>query len=167
MIGGPDQIVEIDESFVGKRKYNVGRLANQKIILGGICRTTKKFFMKIVPRRDADTLKAVIIEHVAESTTIITDEWAAYRAIFRQELTYSHETVNHTYYFVDPNTGAHTQNIESLWSSFKRFKRRKGYSKQIFLDQYISEYSLRRNQNFASDQEVFSILLQCIFQINR
>ncbi|KCZ80782.1 hypothetical protein H312_01789 [Anncaliia algerae PRA339] len=50
-IGGKDMIVELVESFVGKRRYSIGRTGNKKIILGGVCRSTKKIFMKIITNR--------------------------------------------------------------------------------------------------------------------
>ena len=38
MIGGPGQIVEIDESKFGKRKYHCGRRVVGKWVLGGVTR---------------------------------------------------------------------------------------------------------------------------------
>ena len=34
-----------------------------------------------------------------------------------QAMGYAHLTVNHTYEFVDPITGAHTQNVENPWKN--------------------------------------------------
>ena len=39
--------------------------------------------------------------------------WYAYGGI--QAMGFSHLQVNQTYNFVDPQTGAHTQNIEDSW----------------------------------------------------
>ena len=32
---------------------------------------------------------------------------------------YTHFTVNHTHWFVDPISGAHTQNLERAWFTYK------------------------------------------------
>ena len=64
-------------------------------------------------KRNRATLIPLIKRYVAPGTLIITDCWAAYSS-FDQE-GYSHETVNHSQHFVDRKSGAHTQQIESLW----------------------------------------------------
>jgi hypothetical protein len=48
----------------------------------------------------------------------MTDCWGAYNPL--NDRGYDHLTVNHTYNFVDPETWAHTQTIESNWRPIKR-----------------------------------------------
>ncbi|KCZ81984.1 hypothetical protein H312_00627 [Anncaliia algerae PRA339] len=60
-IGGKDLVVEVDESFLGKHKYNVGRIQNQKIILGVICRSTKQRFMQKIEKRIKKILGKAIV----------------------------------------------------------------------------------------------------------
>jgi transposase-like protein len=75
----------------------------------------QRFFM--VDRRDRPTLHGIIRREVRPGSTVHTDEWRAYRTL--EQYGYIHETVNHSQYFVDPRTGAHTQLIECLWGPLK------------------------------------------------
>lgn len=51
-------------------------------------------------------------------SVIITDCWKGYVSLDKAQ--WSHLTVYHFCNFVDPETGAHTQSIESMWSHLKR-----------------------------------------------
>ncbi|KAI5150383.1 hypothetical protein ENBRE01_1464 [Enteropsectra breve] len=46
-LGSANGIVQLDESAIGKRKYNVGRTGNQTWIFGGIDMETKRFLCKL------------------------------------------------------------------------------------------------------------------------
>ena len=70
-------------------------------------------FMVPVDRRDAATLLPIIHKHIAPGTTVILDLWAAYNTLGIQG--YQHLTINHTYNFVNPTTGACTNHVESVW----------------------------------------------------
>ena len=119
-IGGPGKIVEIDESKFGKRKYQRGRIVEGQWVFGGICREDKKIFLVPVPdnKRDRATLEPIILKHIVQGSTIISDCWRAYDSLGAKG--FHHLTVNHSYNFVDPTSGAHTNNIESLWWQIKR-----------------------------------------------
>ena len=94
-------------------------------------------YTEIVPRRDATTLLPIIQAHVAPGTVIHSDEWAAYNCVASLPNVSSHGTVNHTYNFVDPTTGVHTQNVDSYWNRVKeRLKWVKGCT-AIQLASYI------------------------------
>jgi len=57
---------------------------------------------------------------------------------------FEHLRVNHTYNFVNPDTGAHTQHVERMWGSAKwRNKRQRG-TKRDFLDTYLVEFMMRQ-----------------------
>ena len=75
--------------------------------------------MEIVPQRDAATLLPLINAHVAPGTIIHSDEWAAYNRVQRLSNVSSHGVVNHSINFVEPTTGVHTQNVESLLEQSK------------------------------------------------
>ena len=144
-MGGPGFIVEIDESKVGHRKYNRGKLTNGYWVLGMYERGTGELRIMVLPNnnRSATTLLPLIQQHVLPGTTVMTDEWRAYRTL--PALGYQHSTVNHSVHFVDPFTGAHTQNIESQWRPFKRRLCRGGIrDTPASLERHIAEYLWRR-----------------------
>uniref|UniRef100_A0A915IQ30 Transposase n=1 Tax=Romanomermis culicivorax TaxID=13658 RepID=A0A915IQ30_ROMCU len=49
--------------------------------------------------------------------TIILDFWKAYDCL--QDEGYEHLKVNHSFHFKDPDTGAHSNSMESLWHAAK------------------------------------------------
>jgi hypothetical protein len=61
----------------------------------------------------------IIRDWIKPSTTVISDCWGVYRNLDSQG--YTHSTVNHSIHFLDPDTGDHTNNIESMWQSAKVF----------------------------------------------
>ena len=121
-IGGPGEIVEIDESMLVSRKNNVGRMLGSGWVFGGIQRgDPSKMFIVLVPDRTAETLLTIIRNKIRPGTTIATDGWASYSSIESMGLEYRHLTVNHSENFVNPeNNLAHTQNVESMWRWLKR-----------------------------------------------
>ncbi|ULU11537.1 hypothetical protein L3Y34_015162 [Caenorhabditis briggsae] len=118
MIGGVGETVQIDETNIVKRKYNVGRIVRNGWLIGGIQNNTRAVFIEIVDKRDQATCERIIQQYVAPGTTVITDCWRGYNGL--AALGYDHKTVNHSQNFVDPATGLHTQRVESLWSHLKR-----------------------------------------------
>lgn len=58
-VGGHDDVVEVDETHLFKRKYNVGRQVrwNHVWLFGGISRTEKKVFGFLVQNRNRETLE--------------------------------------------------------------------------------------------------------------
>ena len=71
---------------------------------------------------------------------IHSDEAKVYKVLGRH-LNYEHSWVTHKYYFVDPTTGTHTQNVESYNNKIKKkCKDRNGINedkRKDFLDEFI------------------------------
>lgn len=104
--------------------------------------TDGKCYVQIVPNRKAKTLLEIIYDRVETGTTIISDSWSSYSKI-KEFKSLNHLTVNHSYNFIDPNTGAHTNKIEGLWRQAKeKFKQMNGCAR-VHLKSYIDEFMWR------------------------
>lgn len=125
VVGGRTEFVVIDESnFRHKRKYGRGRVGGtwrrKKWVFGilAIKGDRRRPILRLIERRSRDHLIPVITRHVRQGSTILSDEWRPYRRALTT-LGYTHYTVNHSRWFVDPIHGGHTQNIERAWSTYK------------------------------------------------
>ncbi|XP_071633117.1 uncharacterized protein [Temnothorax longispinosus] len=123
-LGGPNIIVEIDEAKIGKRKYNRGRIIDGKWIFGGYKR----------------------------GTTIMSDCWKSYNCLNSEG--FQHLTINHSMNFVDPDTGAHTQNIERVWREVRANIPRYG-TRSSHLVGYLAEIFFKRRYKFSDKIVVF------------
>ena len=67
-------------------------------------------YRKIVPQSDRVTLKGVLNRKLVVNSIIDSDEWRGYLNLPQfVPACIQHDTVNHTFNFVDPVTGTHTQ----------------------------------------------------------
>lgn len=90
-------------------------------------------------------------------TIIHSDQWRAYSNIER-ELNLQQGTVNHSINFVDPDTGVHTQTIESYWAKAKyRFKEMKGCASHL-LPSYLDERMWRDRWGSTGDDAFKNII---------
>lgn len=115
-IGGPNTILQLNETYVVKRKYNRGRLVRASSLAGGIIQDMKEIFVEITSKRDPATLDDIVKRHVLRGTIIHTYNWKGYGNI--NNLCFVHKAVNHSLNFVESNTGVHTQAI-GVWSHIK------------------------------------------------
>ena len=160
-LGGPGIIVQIDESlFRHKPKYHRGRPPRSEQWVFGMVDTSTSpatGYMELVEKRDAATLLPIINRIVRPGSIIHSDQWRAYNRISD---TFQHEKVNHSENFVDPDTGVHTQNIESYWSKAKtRFKRMKGVAADQ-LESYLDEIMWRDRYGRTYEQAFANIKVQ-------
>ncbi|XP_045468447.1 uncharacterized protein LOC123676540 [Harmonia axyridis] len=160
-LGGPGKIVEIDEAKFGRRKYNRGRIIEGQWIFGGIERESKKVFMVPVADRSQDTLLEIIKEWILPETTVMSDCWRSYDCLENEG--FQHLKVNHSLNFVDPDTGAHTQNVERLWRDIRfdipRFGRRSDnfvyYLAEHYFHRKFPKFTDRFHEFFKYIAEVY------------
>ena len=130
-LGGFGKVVEMDESFFpGAPKYNRGRRLgtnwdeNDKWVFGLTQRDSLDcVLIQVPPNRSRETLIPIIERFCLNGTIFDSDCWKAYfkldEHINLEDCQYF--SVNHSKNYVDPETGAHTQTIEGLWSHVKNF----------------------------------------------
>lgn len=143
-IGGAGKIVEIDETLVARRKFNVGRVVSQQWLFGGIVRGSDppEMFLELVPDRTRETLIAVLKRRVRQESRIFHDGWRSYMRL--GEDGFDHSEVNHKRNFIKPsNRDVHTQSVESMWSRLKTFMRRHALRNRLHLDEYLMEFAFR------------------------
>ena len=148
ILGGPNKTVEIDESMFTRRKNQVGRILPQQWVFGRL------------PNRSKETLMPIISAHILPGTTIISDQWRAYNALSTLP-GISHQTVNHSVNFIDPETGANTQRIERLWKTAKERNKRQNGTHRHMLDSYMCEF-MWRNRIKVQELNPFDAILQDI-----
>jgi len=68
----------------------------------------------------------------------MSDLWGAYGGISNLPEGYQHLTVNHSLNFVDPQTGAHTQSVENMWSRFKKKVKKAHGLNTASLERYLN-----------------------------
>jgi hypothetical protein len=134
-------IVEVDEAYFGKKRFN-----NQVIVLGAIERlpnpTTGQRLLKleIAPNTERESLEPFIGRHIETGSLVVTDCNPSYSEIVL--LGFDHEYWNHS-----KGHYAGTNHIEQNWSAMKRYMRKLYGSiptKNIQL--ILSEWMARHNR---------------------
>ena len=157
--------VEMDETFVGGKAKNRVKLWNadtdKKEVIFGAVERGGKAYLKHVPNTGKWTLLKQIQDHVSTEARVITDEYKSYTQLSR--LGYRHEFVNHKYEYTRGDV--YTQNIENVWSHFKRGIT--GVYRVVskkYLQAYVDEYAWRYNNRMFGG-EMFERLLKQVTEV--
>ena len=108
----------------------------------------QKYCLEICPenKRDEKTLISLIEKHVAVGSEIHTDCWKGYVSLKKHD--YVHKTVNHSTNFVDPESGAYTQNIESSWRVLRARLSRGSIREDTLIDhmcEFLWRFEIKRD----------------------
>ncbi|CAF0950111.1 unnamed protein product [Brachionus calyciflorus] len=159
LLGGVGKIIEIDESLYAKVKHWTGKdLQRPQVWVFGLVERndsderSSQCYMQVVKDREANTLVPIIYDKCKSGSIIYSDCWASYNKISKFK-NFTHKTVNHSLNFIDPDSGACTNKIESLWNACKhKFKEMHG-CKRLYIQSYIDEYLWRYNNNVCNDRK--------------
>ena len=119
-LGGPGEIVQIDETLVGGKAEGKGRghyMVNKTTVLG-MLECDGELVTRVVTDNRRTTLWNEIEQHVLPGTTIHTDELKSYRGLMLRG--YRHQTVNHSAKEYVSEFGCTVNAIEGFWSQLKR-----------------------------------------------
>jgi len=152
-VGGPENEVEVDETFVGGQKKNMhadkkvryeakGGASGKAIVQGVLDRTAREVRAKVMPNVTRETLQTEILKQVKYGSKVYTDDAVAYEQGLQAR--YIHDFVNKTEAYVRGRV--HVNGVENFWSLFKRSLRGTYVAVEPFhLDRYVDEQVYRFN----------------------
>jgi transposase-like protein len=147
-LGGANQVVEADETFVGgKARNRKGKIPPKTPVLSLVERDgrVRSFHVQDVT---AQTLKPIIVSYVNKATYLMTDDAPVYTAIGREFS--GHGTVNHSVEEYVRAAFWHTNTVENFFSIFKRgiygcyF-----HVSETHLHRYAAEFDFRHNNRIG------------------
>lgn len=162
-MGGKDEIVQADETYIGKKKdiptaTTSGRPFTKSGKAGGNMKCSVVSLVSKgkartfhVDRADAHTIREILVTNVSRDTELHTDESRLYTKVGAEFA--AHETVNHSAgeYVRDNVT---TNNVENYFSIFKRgMKGVYQHCSEKHLGRYLTEFDFRYNSRDISDAE--------------
>jgi len=156
--GGPENEVEVDETFVGGKLRNMhkdkkiiynkrGGTFGKTIVMGLLDRGRSEVRAKVVVDTKRDTLQPQVLNNVKHGSTVYTDEAVAYQGLAHK---YVHDVINHMEKYV--NGRVHTNGIENFWSLLKRGIGGTYVAVEPFhLFRYVDEQVFRYNNRATAD----------------
>lgn len=159
-LGGGGQIIEMDETFLGGKIKNMhkskkSQKANEaskkhgitgKTIVVGMLERNGRVKAEVVADRTREVLHGLAAKHIADGSTLITDEWHPYKGT-----NLTHEIINHAEEYV--RGIIHTNGIENFWSLLKRGLGGTYISVEPFhLFRYIDEQAFRYEHRATKDK---------------
>ena len=121
-MGGNGGVVEVDETFIGKKKGAVKRRAfhHKMKVLALVDRDTRKARTMVIDDVKAETLMPLVIANVEREARIMTDEHSGYRDV--KQYFAGHGTTSHGKgeYVNLEDRSIHSNTVEGYFSIFKR-----------------------------------------------
>lgn len=150
-------IVEVDETYYGKRGTKHSGLKGKSTLLGMVERRGR-VHVKVVKHRGTEVLIPAINKRISKKADIMTDDHAPYRQLPLHG--YFSQSVNHSKgEFV--RGFVHTNTIEGFWGQLKRsIYGTYHYVSPQHLQRYLDEFAFRYNRRHASVPVFLSLVLR-------
>ena len=152
-MGGENQVIEADESFVGGKAKNkkYGPPPKKEAVFSLLERDGRVRSFH-VPAVNAKTLRPIIVTQVDRKSYLMTDEAGAYKSVGKEFK--GHGTVNHSIQEYVRGTFWHTNTIEGYFSIMKRgLTGVYQHVSQQHLKRYLGEFDFRYNERQITDAE--------------
>jgi transposase-like protein len=144
IIGGPDQIVQLDETHIGGKQRDGRGISTNKAIVIGMMEKGGNLLTKVIPNVKRSTVWPVILENVATDSILHTDELSTYKSITVHG--YRHQTVNHSAGQYVDKRGVTINHLEGAWAALKRgINGTHIHVSQKHLPKYLGEFEYRWN----------------------
>lgn len=153
-LGGPNEVVEADETYVGGKAKNRAfrEPAPKKAVVALVTRDghARSFHVANV---NAKTLRPLIVTNVDRASHLMTDESHVYTAVGREFN--GHSTVNHSAKeYVKTGGFKHSNTAENFFSIFKRgVIGTYHHMSEAHLGRYCKEFDFRYNTRSMTDSE--------------
>jgi transposase-like protein len=153
-LGGPDKVVEADETYVGgKAKNRAYRQPRAKQAVVALVERDGNVASFHVANVTAKELRPLIVTTVHRSSHLMTDESGVYTRVGREFN--GHSTVNHSAnQYVTTGGFKHSNTVENFFSIFKRgVIGTYHHMSEAHLSRYCAEFDFRYNSRKANDTE--------------
>jgi transposase-like protein len=162
-LGGPGQIVESDEAFVGgsKKKRLSGKTAPMKKVVSLVERDGRARSFHVA-NIHANNVRAAIVTNIERPSTLMTDDARFYWNIGR-EFRGGHGTVLHSNKEFSKGGGVHSNTAENFFSILKRgvIGTYHHWSAQ-HIHRYLAEFDFRYSTKDITDRERADVALKGI-----
>ena len=151
--GGNGGVVEVDETFIGKKKGAIKKRAfhHKMKVLALVDRDSGKARTMVIDDVKAETLMPLVIANVEREARIMTDEHSGYRDVGK--FFAAHGTTSHGKgeYVNLEDRSIHSNTVEGYFSIFKRgMKGIYQHCGEQHLHRYLAEFEFRYNTRQAN-----------------
>lgn len=148
-MGGENQVVEVDETYVGGKAKNRKNHVPKKEAVVALVERGGRVRSHHVPVVNSKTLRPILVQEISRKSYLMTDESLVYPSIGAEFA--GHGTVNHSAEeYVRTGGFHHTNTIENFFSIFKRgIIGTYHHVSPQHLKRYLAEFDFRYNQRTA------------------